>query len=232
MDISNFIKKEGRALPVFLLVDTSRSMEGEKIEAVNVAIKEMINSFKKIANPKGIIELAILSFGGDEVKVIKELSKISDVEYFQFDASGKTPMGKAFKAVTDLIEDYNVVSSRAYTPTIVLISDGNPTDFEGYNESYTQEQIMQWDALKALHSGSRSSKATKLAMGIGDDVDVKILKAFINDDSIPVIKSNDNHTIQKFFEWVTMSISVRSVSVNPNQVEIDTYIFDKDEMEF
>ena len=54
MLINNFIKKEGRALPVFILLDVSGSMKGEKIETVNVALKEMINSFKKIENPKGI----------------------------------------------------------------------------------------------------------------------------------------------------------------------------------
>lgn len=233
MNISSFMKKEGRALPVFLLVDTSGSMKGEKIETVNVAIKEMINNFKNIKNPKGIIELAILAFGGNQVILVKELSKITDTDFFEFDASGNTPMGQVFECVADMIEDYNIVSSRAYAPTIVLISDGNPTDYMDYDETFTQEQIISWPALNKLHSGSRSSKTTKLAMGIGDDVDTNILRAFINDDLIPVIKANDNHTIQKFFEWVTMSISVRSVSVNPNQVDLgDTYIFDDDEMVF
>ena len=92
---------------------------------------------------------------------------------------------------------------------------------------------MSWDALSKIHSGTRSSKATKLAMGIGNDVDVNILKAFINNNEIPVISAKDNNTIQKFFEWVTMSVSVRSVSSNPNQAVVeDTYMFDKDEIEF
>ena len=34
MLINNFIKKEGRALPVFILLDVSGSMQGEKIETV------------------------------------------------------------------------------------------------------------------------------------------------------------------------------------------------------
>lgn len=53
MLINNYIKKEGRALPVFILLDVSGSMSGEKIETVNVALKEMINSFKKSRKPKG-----------------------------------------------------------------------------------------------------------------------------------------------------------------------------------
>ena len=46
MNSSNrMIRKEERVLPVFLLVDTSGSMLGEKIGSVNVATKEMIRNF-------------------------------------------------------------------------------------------------------------------------------------------------------------------------------------------
>ena len=231
MLINNFIKKEGRALPVFILLDVSGSMRGEKIETVNVALKEMINSFKKIENPKGIIELCLITFGNSEVKVIKDLSQINDTDSYTLTANGNTPMGMAFDKVAEMIEDKNIVSSRAYTPTIVLISDGNPTDYNPEGKSI--EEIMTWDSLQKVHSGIRCSKATKLAMGIGGDVDINILKAFINNNEIPVISAKDNSTISKFFEWVTMSVSVRSVSSNPNQAQLeDTYMFDKDEILF
>lgn len=231
MLINNYIKKEGRALPVFILLDVSGSMSGEKIETVNVALKEMINSFKKIENPKGIIELCLLTFGGNKVEVIKPLSKITDQDSYTLSASGSTPMGMAFEKVAEMIEDKNIVSSRAYTPTIVLISDGNPTDYNASGKSI--EEIMTWESLNKVHSGTRSSKAIKLAMGIGSDVDINILKAFINNNEIPVISAKDNNTISKFFEWVTMSVSVRSISSNPNQAVVeDTYMFDKDEIEF
>ena len=231
MLINNFIKKEGRALPVFILLDVSGSMKGEKIETVNVALKEMINSFKKIENPKGIIELCLITFGGSQVNVIKELSQLKDSDVYTLTANGNTPMGMAFEKVAEMIEDKNVVSSRAYTPTIVLISDGNPTDYNPAGKSI--EEIMAWESLMKIHSGIRCSKATKLAMGIGGDVDTNILKAFINNNEIPVISAKDNNTISKFFEWVTMSVSVRSVSSKPNQAQLeDTYMFDKDEILF
>lgn len=231
MLISDFIKKEGRALPVFILLDVSGSMRGEKIETVNVALKEMINSFKKIKNPKGIIELCLLTFGNNGVEVIKPLSKIEENDVYTLTANGNTPMGIALKKVAEMIEDQSIVSSRSYTPTIVLISDGNPTDYDASNK--TIDDIFQWDALKAIHSGTRASKAVRLAMGIGEDVDMNILKAFINNDEIPVICAKDNNTISKFFEWVTMSVSVRSLSANPNQPQVeDIYFFDKGEVEF
>ena len=163
--------------------------------------------------------------------MIKELSQLKDSDVYTLTANGNTPMGMAFEKVAEMIEDKNVVSSRAYTPTIVLISDGNPTDYNPAGKSI--EEIMAWESLMKIHSGIRCSKATKLAMGIGGDVDINILKAFINNNEIPVISAKDNNTISKFFEWVTMSVSVRSVSSNPNQAQLeDTYMFDKDEILF
>ena len=71
-------------------------------------------------------------------------------------------------------------------------------------------------------------------MGIGGDVDMRVLKTIINNAEIPVIKARDNDTIAKFFKWVTMSISVRSVSVNPDIPVVSSTedIFDKGEIEF
>lgn len=231
MSISSHIKKEPRALPVFILLDTSGSMRGEKIETVNVALKEMINTFKKIENPKGIIEMCLITFGGDDVRIIKELSKVEDKDVYTLDAGGKTPMGKVFEKVSELIEDTSVVSDRAYTPTIVLISDGVPTDYDCSNK--TIEDMLEWEALKKIHNGKRASIATKLAMRIGEDANVDVLKAFINNKDIPVILAKDNSTVVKFFQWLTMAVSVRSVSSNPNQATYDDIsAFDDIEIEF
>lgn len=232
MALGDFIRSEGRALPVFLLVDVSGSMQGQKISTVNVALKEMMSSFRKIENPKGIIELCILAFGGDQVTVVKNLSKIEESDSYTLSADGRTPMGLAFEKVADMVQDENIVSSRAYTPTIVLISDGNPTDYSAEGKSV--DEIKQWPSLSRVHNESRISRSVRLAMGIGDDMNSNVLRAFINDDQRPIIMAKDNDTIAKFFEWVTMSVSIRSVSSNPNSVQtVDPdSIFARDEMEF
>lgn len=232
MDFNKYVKPEGRGLPVFLLLDVSGSMAGQKIDTVNVALKEMIESFRSIDNPKGIIELALITFGGDRSEIIRPLSKIGPNDSYHLNASGNTPMGMAFDKVVEMIEDYDVVSARSYAPTIVLISDGNPTDY--YAEGKTIEEIMQWDRIVKVHKSPRTSKAMRLAMGIGDDLNINVLKAFIGDESRPVIRARDNATISKFFEWVTMSVSVRSVSENPNTAvtpNTDDF-FDDEEVEF
>lgn len=232
MDFEKYVKPEGRGLPVFLLLDVSGSMAGQKIGTVNVALKEMIESFRNIENPKGVVELCLITFGRNKAEVIRPLSRIGPNDAYTLDASGNTPMGMSFDQVVTMIEDYNVVSPRSYAPTIVLISDGNPTDYDA--DGKTVQEIMQWDRIVKVHSSPRTSKAMRLAMGIGDDLNINVLKAFIGDDTRPVIRARDNATISKFFEWVTMSVSIRSVSENPNNpVTASTNdIFDDDEVEF
>ena len=227
MDFDKYIKPEGRGLPVFLLLDVSGSMAGQKIGTVNVALKEMIESFRNIENPKGVVELCLITFGNGRAEVIRPLSGIGSNDNYDLSAMGDTPMGKSFDQVTSLIEDYNVVSSRSYAPTIVLISDGNPTDYDV--DGKTAQEIMKWDRIVKVHTSPRTSKAMRLAMGIGDDLNVNVLKAFIGNQDHPVIRARDNSTISKFFEWVTMS-----VSENPNKpvtADIDE-MFDDDEVEF
>lgn len=235
MNLSSYIKKDGRALPVFLLVDVSGSMSGQKIGTVNTALAEMVSTFRGIKNPKGIIKLCIITFGNDQATVLKPLSEIEDNDVFQLSANGGTPMGKAFDTLDGMLNDKNVVSSRDYTPTVVLISDGMPTDFNANAWSSREDIIANWPSLaRLLDVGSRSSKVVRLAMGIGDDADYNILNAFINNIEIPVIKANDNATIANFFKWVTMSVSTRSVSANPNEIDFEQFAesFDSDSIKF
>ena len=230
MNLASAIKTEGRALPVFLVVDVSGSMAGDKIGTVNTALKEMISTFKGIKNQRGIIKLCILTFGNEQVNIIKNLSEISENDIYCLDAEGSTPMGMAFVKLNEMLNDQTIVSSRDYTPTVVLISDGQPTDYNGYNSS-PETIASDWKALSALlDESSRSSKVTRLAMGIGSDANYAILKAFVNNPEIPVIRANNNNTIATFFNWVTMSVSTRSVNINPNNVDFEDFkaSFDED----
>ena len=136
-------------------------------------------------------------------------------------------MGQTFEVVKEMIEDRDVVSSRAYTPTIVLVSDGLPTDCT--EEMYRRKNYFDWEPLKSLRSGERSSKCQRLALGIGEDADVDMLKAFIDNPEIPVIKTKAASGITKFFRWVTMSTVARMSSVNPNETAVVAPFFDIDE---
>ena len=127
MGLNSYVVREPRALPIFVLADASGSMQGEKINKLNLALREMLNALNNLVDIRGKFQLSVIAFGGN-VRVMQPLADIKGLALSELTASGNTPMGEAFKVVRDMIEDRNTVSSRSYVPTIVLISDGIPTD--------------------------------------------------------------------------------------------------------
>ena len=226
MGLDKFVARKPRPLPIFALPNTSGSMSVEKINELNLALREMLNALNNADDIRGKFQLSVIAFGGD-VKVIQPLADISEITLSELTASGNTPMGQTFEVVKEMIEDREIVSSRAYTPTIVLISDGLPTDCT--EEMYRGKNYFDWEPLKSLHSGERSSKCQRLALGIGEDADADMLKAFIDNSEIPVIKTRYASGITKFFRWVTMSTVARMSSVNPNETAVVAPLFDIDE---
>lgn len=201
--LKEFTVAKARPLPVIILADVSGSMGADgKINALNMAMKEMIDSFGDESDLRAQIEVAIITFGGS-ASVQTELNPASEIIWSDMSASGGTPMGAAFALAQQMIEDTEVIPSRAYRPTIVLVSDGQPTD--------------SWESpLQELLTSERASKAFRMALAIGDDADHRVLEAFLNDPESRVFSAMDARQIQNFFRFVTMSVTSRSRSTNPN----------------
>lgn len=80
-------------------------------------------------------------------------------------AMGRTPMGNAFGVAQAMVEDRSIIASRDYHPTIILVSDGIPTD--------------EWiPPLNNLITSERASKALRLSMAIGAEADNEPLQSF------------------------------------------------------
>jgi len=217
-NINELIIQEARPLPVIILADTSGSMFADnKIEILNNAIREMIDSLKGEDSLRAEIYFSIISFGGNEVKEHLSFSKVNEINLNKdLKAGGGTPMGEAFKVTQELVENKNIISSRSYAPTIILLSDGIPTD--------------DWkNPLNSFLSSPRASKSFRIAMSIGAGREGKeVLTEFLGDSNLPLFEANQARDIKKFFKFVTMSVSQRVQSVNPNQI-IDINIDDMDE---
>lgn len=201
-----FAAPQARPLPVIVLADVSGSMsENGKIDALNVALKEMISSFAKEPRLRAEIQVGLITFGGREAHEHLPLvaaNLIGGVEAFE--ATGATPMGSAFALAHKLLENKEQIPSRAYRPVLVLVSDGAPTD--------------AWEApLAALKASERGQKATRFAMAIGADADYNMLAQFTNDKEAPVFRADEARDIVRFFRMVTMSVVSRSSSATPDQ---------------
>lgn len=203
--LKKFVSSQARPLPVIVLADVSGSMKDNgKIEALNTALKDMVSAFAEEEVGRAEIHVAVITFG-KAVKLHLELTSAAQVKLKPLAADGKTPLGTALDMVRELVEDRQKISGRAYTPAVVLVSDGQPD--EGWEP-----------ALKRLLQSERAQKAQRFALGIGDDADAAILRQFIAKPNGKVYGAADARQIKSFFRWVTMSVTTRSRSTTPESV--------------
>lgn len=202
--LTDYTFQKPRPLPVIVAVDRSGSMSTNgKIDALNLALKDFINSIKDEDSPVDI-KIALFSFGENEAKCELPLTSVDDINTnnYQFTARGRTPMGQVFKLIKDMIEDKTIVPSRSYKPTIVLLTDGIPTDdFQG--------------PMNSLINEGRSSKSFRIAMAIGDDADKNMLSSFVSSQEL-LVSGDSARDIKKFFRFVTMSVTSRMKSQTPD----------------
>jgi uncharacterized protein YegL len=201
-DPAKYTAPTAKPLPVVLLLDVSGSMGDAKIDNLNGAVKDMLETFRGTQNSEIEIHVAIITFG-TEVKLHQSLASSSEINWQELSASGGTPLGTAFKMAKAMIEDKDVVPSRAYRPTVVLVSDGQPTD--------------SWEKpLQAFISDGRSAKCDRMAMAIGADADEVVLGKFIEGTKNSLFYAESAKQLRDFFKFVTMSVTIRTKSQTPN----------------
>ena len=207
-DPSKYTVAKAKPLPVVLLLDTSSSMMGggeqTKIAELESAVREMIKDFAHEEQLETEIHVSVITFGS-EVKLALPYTNASKVELTKLTASGMTPMGTALRMAKDMIEDKEVTPSRAYRPLVILCSDGEPND--------------SWEEpMNAFIKEGRSAKCDRMAMAIGKEANQEVLKKFIEGTENPLFFAKDASSLHKFFKFVTMSVTSRSRSANPNVV--------------
>ena len=136
--LKNYYSHEGQKLremgrthvAVLLLVDTSASMAGEKICAVEHAINGFIDEFKGSYEAE-CTDICIVSFS-DEAKIVQPFTCASNLAEIALEASGLTSLWEALSLSIDLLNNqrrlYQQLAITYYKPRIFLITDGTPTD--------------------------------------------------------------------------------------------------------
>lgn len=204
-DVSKFTVEKARPLPVILLLDGSGSMAGEKIASLNKSVDQMIESFKAEGALETEIQVAVITFGGNGATLALPLTPSKNITSPTLTANGMTPMGAALSLAKDMIENKEIIPSKGYRPTVVLISDGEPND--------------SWEEpMNTFISSGRSSKCDRMAMAIGTSQEDPVLNKFLSGTENKVFLASDASGISQFFKMVTMSVSIRSRSQNPNQM--------------
>ncbi len=236
-DASSFTTSSAKPLPVILLLDVSASMSeivggdytltGEtvfedgkewslakggvtRIQLLNEAVKKMLATLKKEESMGTEFLVSIITFGADSRLQVPP-TKANDVNWADLTTDGETPLGAAMALAKELVEDKERMPSRAYRPTVVLVSDGKPTDI--------------WEnSLAEFTTLGRSAKCDRIAMAIGSEADKGMLEKFIEGTDNQVFEAEQAQEVHEFFKKVTMSVVARLHSQNPNLVPSDSDI--------
>lgn len=202
--LNDFLIQKARPLPVIVAVDRSGSMQANgKIEALNQAMRDFVHSLQEEQSSRIDLQMAVYSFGSDGATEDCPLTSIQDIQLPNYQAGGGTPMGQVFRKIKALIDNKEKITSRAYIPTIVLLTDGAPTD--------------NWEIeLNKLIGQGRSAKAFRIALAIGEDADKQMLRFFVSTQE-HLLNGENARDIKNFFRFVTMSVTQRMRSATPNQ---------------
>src|SRR5262245_31317121 len=146
--------------PCVLLLDTSKSMTGERIAALNQGLSAFKDELMKDPLARQRVEIAVVAFGG-AVQVVQTFVTADSFQPPQLQANGQTPMGTAILKALDMIEarklEYQRNAVAYYRPWVFLITDGAP---RGEPLETTRE------AVKRIKRDEAAKKVAFFAVGV------------------------------------------------------------------
>lgn len=184
-----------RRLPVYFLLDTSGSMNGEPIQALNNAMSGMINSLRSDAQASETLWISVITFDRE----VQEIVPLTELPSFQLPEivcpqSGPTFTGKALEMLYDKVNSEirkgTPTQKGDWRPLLFLFTDGKPSDPMLYKEMLPKIKSLNFGAIVACAAGN-----------LADDSKLKELT-----DTVVHLATADSTTLKQFFKWVSDTI--------------------------
>ena len=191
-----------RRLPVYFLLDTSGSMFGEPIQALNNSLSGMMNELRSDAQASETLWVSIITFD----RVVSELIPLTDLPSLQVPEivcpqSGPTLTGKAleflYDKVTRDIRKGSPEQKGDWRPLLFLFTDGKPSDLSAYENVIPKIRSLDFAAIVGCAAGPAA-----------DDSQLAALT-----DTVVHLETADSSTLKQFFKWVSDTIEQNNRSV-------------------
>ncbi|SEL55494.1 Uncharacterized conserved protein YegL, contains vWA domain of TerY type [Chitinophaga rupis] len=190
-----------RRLLAYFLLDTSGSMHGEPIQALNNGFNGLISMLRSDPQAMDSLHVSVITFD----KEVKNIVPLTDLASFQpveikCPESGPTHTGQALDMLCDLVKADLVKGSTErkgdWKPLLFVFTDGKPSDLPLYRTAITK--------IKALDFGMIVGCAA------GPKAETSFLKELTNE--VVRLDTTDVNTLTTFFKWVSSSIEMGSKS--------------------
>lgn len=178
-----------RRLPVYILLDTSGSMRGEPIHAVNNAMQILLSTLRQDPHALDTVHISLITFDL-EARVMQNLTPLDafPAVSLQTPNSGPTFLGEALKVAGQKVKSEVKVGEDAdWAPLLFIMTDGKPSDTQTFNEQVGAIQ--------------NAGFASIVGCGAGPSADVTALKRFCT--SVAMLDTLDGAGFEQFFKWVS-----------------------------
>lgn len=187
-----------RRLPVFLVLDTSYSMTGAPLEAINEGQHALVEALRQDPFALETVYISIIEFSSEA----RQTTPLTDLMQFSpapLQANGATALGSALQVTAEAIAT-DVQSASATTkgdwrPLVFVFTDGRPTD----------------DPRTGIKAIQQAKAGTIIGCAAGPQADRNTLAEF--SDHVVVLETLDKDAIHAFFKWVSASVSMTSHSI-------------------
>ena len=194
-----------RKLPVYLVLDTSGSMNGEPIEAVKSGVDALTQALRKDPYALETAHLSVITFDS----TARQAVPMSDLGSFNppvLSAGGSTALGDALKLLSTRIDAEVTKTSPDvkgdWKPMVFLMTDGGPTD--------------NWR--NGLDEFRKRKTGLVVACAAGPSADTACLREIT--ENVVSLDTADSASFGAFFRWVSASVSQGSQKVEAKGGEV------------
>lgn len=189
-----------RRLPLYLLIDCSSSMNGDRIEAVNRGVELLYSALMSEAQAVETVFISVICFADSAEQ--EELIPISEFVPPLLESGGECALGAGLHLLVDSLQEdlYENTESRKgdYRPMAFVLLGSTPSD----------DWRSELDQLKRL---STRQQPTIVVLACTDEVDISVLSALT--PFAYRLRSVNAENIPSFFRWLSASVISNSNTI-------------------